>query len=96
MLYRMSQMPFFVLKKYTTLSLAVVSQILDALHKDYRRAKLLRHGSTASLLTAGGGLAGGSVLLGAPVEMAAGAVAMTLVSAGGLQVLPMHDGVFSI
>lgn len=96
MLYRVSHNPFFCFKKYTTLSLAVVSQILDGLQKDYRRAKLFRHGSTASLLTAGGGLAGGGVFLGAPVEMAAGAVAMTLVSAGGLQVIVIHDDVFPI
>lgn len=61
-------------------------QILDALQKDYRRAKLLRHGATASLLAAGGALSGGVVFLGAPPEMAVGAVAMSLVSAGGLQV----------
>lgn len=50
------------------------------------QAKLFRHGATLSLLAAGGGLCGGSMFLGAPVEMAVGAGAMTLLSAGGLQV----------
>lgn len=61
-------------------------QILDALQRDYRQAKLVRHGATFSVLAVGGGLSGGSVFLGAPVEMAVGAAAMTLLSAGGLQV----------
>lgn len=66
-------------------------QILDALQRDYRQAKLLRHGATFSVVAAGGGLSGGSVFLGAPVEMAVGAAAMTLVSAGALQVTELFN-----
>lgn len=51
------------------------------------RAKLFRHGATISVLAAGGGLCGGGMYLGVPVEMAVGAGAMTLLSAGGLQVI---------
>lgn len=61
-------------------------QILDDLQKDYRRAKILRHGATWSVVFVGGGLVGGSLFLGAPVEMAVGAGAMALFSAAGLQV----------
>ena len=68
-------------------SLAVLcAQILDALQRDYRQAKLLRHGGTFSMLAAGGGLSVGGVFLGAPPEMGAGAAAVTLVAVGGLQV----------
>lgn len=62
------------------------AQILDALQKDYRQAKLMRHGGTFSLFAAGGGLSAGGVFLGAPPEMGAGAAAITLVAVGGLQV----------
>eukprot|EP00903_Cladosiphon_okamuranus_P016662 g15365.t1 len=65
--------------------LQVHTTILDALQRDYRQAKLLRYSATFSSVAVGGGLSGGSVYLGAPVEMAVGAVAMTLLSAGGLQ-----------
>ncbi|CAM9203809.1 unnamed protein product [Hapterophycus canaliculatus] len=65
--------------------LQVHTTILDALQSDYRRAKLLRHGSTFSVLVAGGGLSGGCVFLGAPIEMGVGAAGMTLLAAGGLQ-----------
>ena len=66
-------------------------QILDALQRDYRQAKLVRHGATFSVLAVGGGLSGGSVFLGAPVEMAVGAAAMALLSAGGLQVTKTRE-----
>ncbi|CAM9166419.1 unnamed protein product [Ectocarpus sp. 12 AP-2014] len=59
--------------------------VLDALQKDFRNAKLVRHGTTFAVLAAGGGLSGGSVFLGAPIEMAVGAAGMALASAGGLQ-----------
>ncbi|CAM9152730.1 unnamed protein product [Pylaiella littoralis] len=65
--------------------LQVHTAILDALQRDFMRAKVFRHGATISVLAAGGGLCGGGVYLGIPVEMAVGAGAMTLLSAGGLQ-----------
>lgn len=64
----------------------ILVQILDALQADYRRAKFLRYGATASLLSGGGALTGASIFFGAPVELAVGAFAVTVVSASGLQV----------
>ncbi|CAB1117285.1 unnamed protein product [Ectocarpus sp. CCAP 1310/34] len=65
--------------------LQVHTTVLDALQKDFRNAKLVRHGTTFAVLAAGGGLFGGSVFLGAPIEMAVGAAGLALASAGGLQ-----------
>lgn len=62
------------------------AQILEALHRDYRQAKLIRHGGTFSLFVVGGGLSAGGVFLGAPPELGAGAAAITLLGVGGLQV----------
>ena len=64
-----------------------LTQILEALHKDYQRTRIVRHGATFSVLAAGGGLAGSSVYFGAPLEMAVGVAATTLVAVGSVQVL---------
>ncbi|CAM9610413.1 unnamed protein product [Ascophyllum nodosum] len=67
--------------------LQVHTTILEALHKDYQRTRIVRHGATFSVLAAGGGLAGSSVYFGAPLEMAVGVAATTLVAVGSVQYL---------
>lgn len=47
---------------------------------------MVRYGATLSVLMVGGGLAGGSVYIGGPMEVAGGVVVTTLLAAGGLQV----------
>lgn len=47
---------------------------------------MVRYGATFSVLVVGGGLAGGSVYIGAPMEMAGGVAVTTLLAAGALQV----------
>lgn len=47
---------------------------------------MVRYGVTFSVLVVGGGLVGGSVYIGAPIEVAGGVAVTTLLAAGALQV----------